>query len=386
MKITAINGRFLRPIYLPADIFYIRDELDKLRADENTQLKIIINSCAEVEELAGKEFDSDLYKMNFLADRINQMDLRSPSKHSIQMAALLKANPERTVDELIRITFSDSVSIYPCKGYSELGEVVIDNEFLPELKDLPNNVLSLLDRKRIGKIFAEQENGVFVGEYYCLPSEYVEPQINITFDRSNNKFFSLMLVPPGKDPEVFGQRFEFPCSKEALDSFASDCGFPIEKLNYFGLNSSLPLMYEPTNVIELNDLAKQLSEIQHDDFVKLKAVMQIMPTMNIRQTAELLTHLDEYELDRQVGTSDDYGRKYLEKFMPSEFSQRVFEDIYFTEIGDEILLFKEGQITTYGALSGRGQQLYTVIQDGIMDQSEEEAEDECEDMEMGVIS
>lgn len=382
MKITAVNGRFFRPIYLPTDIFNIRDELDKLRADENTQLKITINKCAEVEELAGKEFDTDLYKMNFLADRIETDD----PKRNIQMAALMKAKPERTVDELIRMTFLDSVSIYPCNGYSELGEVVIDNEFLPELKDLPDNVLPLLDRERIGKMFAEQENGVFIGEYYCLPSEYVEPQINITFARSNNKFFSLTLVPPGKDPEIFGQRFEFPCSKETLDSFASDCGVPIEKLNYFDLHSSLPLMYEPTNVTDLNDLAKRLAEIEHDDFVKLKALMQTMPTMNIRQAAELLTHLDEYELDRAVGTSDDYGRKYLEKFLPPEFSQRVFEDIYFTEIGDEILLFKEGQITTYGALSGRGQQLYTVIQDEVTEQSEEEVEDESEDMGMGVIS
>lgn len=386
MKITATNGRFFRPIYLPTDIFNIRDELDKLRADENTQLKITINNCAEVKELIGKDFVSDLYKMNILAERIEQMNSQSLSTSGVQMAALLKVKPERTVDEIISMTFSDSVSVYPCKGYSELGEVVIDNEFLPELKDLSDNVLPLLDRERIGKMFAERQNGVFVGEYYCLPSEYVEPQININIEISEDKFFSLTLVPPGKDPEIFGQRFEFPCSKETLDSFASDCGVPIEKLNYFDLHSSLPLMYEPTNVIELNDLAKRLSEIEHDDFVKLKALMQTMPTMNIRQTAELLTHLDEYELDRAVGTSDDYGRKYLEKFLPPEFSQRVFKDIYFTEIGDEILLFKEGQITTYGALSGRGQQLYTVIEDEATEQSEEEVEDECEDMGMGVIS
>ena len=381
MKITAVNGRFFRPIYLPTDIFNIRDELDKLRVDGDTKLHIRITDCNEVEELAGKEFDTDLYKMNILADRIETDD----PKRNIQMAALMKAKPERTVDELIRMTFSDGVSVYPCKGYSELGEVVIDNEFLPELKDLSDNVLPLLDRERIGKMFAERQNGVFVGEYYCLPSEYVEPQININIEISEDKFFSLTLVPPGKDPEIFGQRFEFPCSKETLDSFASDCGVPIEKLNYFDLHSSLPLMYEPTNVTDLNDLAKRLAEIEHDDFVKLKALMQTMPTMNIRQAAELLTHLDEYELDRAVGTSDDYGRKYLEKFLPPEFSQRVFEDIYFTEIGDEILLFKEGQITTYGALSGRGQQLYTVIEDEAMEQSEE-AEDESEDMGMWVIS
>ena len=71
MKVTIINGRFTRTVYLPTDTFNIRDELDKLRADENTQLHIRITNCDEVEELAGMEFDSDLYKMNFLAQRIS---------------------------------------------------------------------------------------------------------------------------------------------------------------------------------------------------------------------------------------------------------------------------------------------------------------------------
>lgn len=382
MKVTIINGRFTRTVYLPTDTFNIRDELDKLRADENTQLHIRITNCDEVEELAGMEFDSDLYKMNFLAQRISNDE---PTQY-IQMAALLKVKPKRAVDELIRMTYSDSVSLYPCRGYSELGDMAIDNELLPELKNIPDNVLSLLDKERIGKMFAEREQGVFVGDYYCLPSEYVEPQIDVDIAKPSGVFFSLTLVPQGKDPQIYGQKFDLPCSKETLDQFASECGMTVEKLNYINLHSSVPLMYDPMNVTALNDLAKQLAEIEHDDFVKLKAVMQMLPTMNIRQTAELITHLDEYELDRQAKTSDDYGRTYLEKFLPPEFSQRVFEDIYLTEIGDEILIFKKGQITTYGALSGKGQQLYTPIVDEAMEQTEEESEDECEDMGMGVIS
>lgn len=146
--------------------------------------------------------------------------------------------------------------------------------------------------------------------------------------------------------------------------------------------------YDLMSVTAINDLAVCLAALEHDEFVKLKAVMQTMPTMNIEHTMELITHLNEYDLDRQVRNSDDYGRSYLEKFLPPEFSPRVFEDTDLTEIGDEVLLFKKGQITTYGAISGEGEQLYTPIVDKPMEESEDEdeSEDECEDMRMGVIS
>lgn len=384
MKITATNGRFSRPIYLPTDTFDIRDELDKLRADGDTQLRIRITDCNKVKELVGKEFDTDLYRMNFLADRIETDD----PKRNVQMAALLTVRPERTVDELIRMTYSDSVSVYPCRGYAELGEMVIENELLPGLNHIPDSLLPMLDREQVGKRFAEQENGVFAGGYYCLPLEYVEPQIDVKIAKPKDVFFSLLLVPYGKDPDQYGQRFDLPCSQEALDSFASECGVPLDKMNYYSLRSSVPLMYDPMSVTALNDLAVCLAALEDDEFVKLKAVMQTMPTMNTEHTMELLTHLNEYDLDRQVGTSDDYGRSYLEKFLPPEFSPMVFEDTDLTEIGDEVLLFKKGQITTYGAISGKGEQLYTPIVDKPMEESEDEdeSESECNEIGMGAIS
>lgn len=385
MKITAINGRFSRPIYLPTDHFVIRDELDKLRADGDTKLHIKINVCNEVGKLVGKEFDTDLYKMNFLADRIETDD----PKRNIQMAALLTVKSERTVDELIRMTYSDSVSVYPCRSYEELGEMVIDNELLPGLNHVPDSLLPLLDREQVGKRFAEQENGVFANGYYCLPTEYVELQINVEIAKPKDIFFSLILVPYGKDLDQYGQRFDLPCSKETLEQFASECGVSLDKMNYYSLRSSIPLMYDPLSVTALNDLAVCLAALENDEFVKLKAVMQTMPALNTQHTMELITHLNEYDLDRQVRNSDDYGYSYLEKFLPPEFSPRVFEDTDLTEVGDEVLLFKRGQITTYGAISGKGEQLYTPIVDKpVLDEyeDEDESEDECEDMGMGVIS
>ena len=51
MKITATNGKFKSNIYLPAHPFMIRDELDKLRAGDDTQLQIRITDCGEVQAL-----------------------------------------------------------------------------------------------------------------------------------------------------------------------------------------------------------------------------------------------------------------------------------------------------------------------------------------------
>lgn len=388
MTITATSGRYSQSFSLPTDLFYIRDILDKLRAGNDGKIKIKITECLEIPQLEGMEFCDDIYKLNFLAERIEQFDRSDPSRPDIQMAALIKAQPERTVDELIRMTFSDSVSVYPCSSCEELGEMVIDNDMLPELEDVPDKILPMIDKAWVGRTFAEREQGVFVDGYYCLPSEYNEPQIDVQIEKPANVFFSLVLCPPGTAPGVCGQRFGLPVLDDRLDSFSLDCGCPLDDMRYYDLRSSIPMVYEPNSISALNNLAVWLSTMEYDEVVTLKAVLQTLPKQRIEQVLDIAQHINEYELDRSVRSYDDFGQKYLQKFLPPEFSARALDDTNLTDLGCNVLFMKGGTITTYGALSGKGQQLYTAIIDEQMqeeteDEDDTESEDESSNMAMG---
>ena len=386
MKITATNGKFKSNIYLPAHPFVIRDELDKLRAGDDTQLQIRITDCDEVQALEKMYLTADLWKMNVFAERIEQLDLDSPSKPAIQIAALLKVKPDRSIDELIRMTYSDSIPVYPCKNFAELGEVVIDNDMLSELEDVPEALLPMLDKEWVGRTYAEREGGIFVSGYYCEPSAYEEPDISVTIGKRDD-VFSITLAPPGKDPDVYGRNFRLPVKPDELEKFSFECGVPLDDLNYYSLNCSIPVRYEPQSPMALNNLATWVYMLEDDEVVKLKAILQTLPSQNIQEVFDIAMNLNEYELDRSVRSYDDFGQKYLQKLLPPEFSARALDNTNLTDLGCDILYMKGGTITTYGALSGKGQQLYTPIVDEAIEESEDEVQDdtesESEDMGMG---
>lgn len=308
MKISATNGKFTSNIYLPAHPFVIRDELDKLRADDDTKLHIRITDCEEVEALEGIELTADLRKMNVFAERIEQLDLDSASKPDIQMAALLKVKPKRTIDDLIRMTYSDCIPVYPCRNFAELGEVVIENDMLSELEDVPETLLPMLDKEWIGRTYAEREGGIFVGGYYCEPESYEEPDITVTVGKRDD-VFSITLVPPGKDPEIYGRNFRLPVNPDELEKFSIECGIPLDDLNYYSLNCSIPVRYEPQSPMALNNLATWVSLLEDDEVVKLKAILQTLPSQNIQEVLDIAMNLNEYELDRSVRSYDDFGQK-----------------------------------------------------------------------------
>ena len=101
--------------------------------------------------------------------------------------------------------------------------------------------------------------------------------------------------------------------------------------------SALPnLKFDDTSKIDkLKELAEQISELSHNDFVKLKAVMEAENIHDIAETLDCIGRLSEYQLDRNISDSSDLGQVILER--------------------------KQGEITSYGAISGRGQELYSVL-------------------------
>ena len=72
----------------------------------------------------------------------------------------------------------------------------------------------------------------------------------------------------------------------------------------------------------------------------------------------------------------------------TNFDNSVLEDIDLHDFGQSVLGRKEGEITSYGAISGRGQELYSAItvkseQQLTEDISEEFSDEELEEDESG---
>ncbi len=176
------------------------------------------------------------------------------------------------------------------------------------------------------------------------------------------------------------QWVSLPCEAEiACDFYNGIC---------LDFQSALPnLKFDDAHKIgTLNELAEQIAQLSHDDFMKLKAVMESENICEISDTLDCIVRLDEYQFDRSIFDQSDFGRKYLTKNMPANFDSVILENADLHDLGSEILNQKHGEITSYGAVSGRGQELYstlTVQPEQQLDEDFEEGYEEDLEMEMG---
>ena len=380
MKINLKNGEstsFVKEF--PMNAFEIQDTLDRLKIpDDKPIVQLEISEYDNMEfpfALCLRDFSADIYRLNLFAERLENLDFSEMTA----FRSLLKTNPESDFEDILKMTYGlDSVMIYPCSDCRELGKTVIENELLPELESCSDKVLALLDPEKVGRLMQEREGGVFINEHYCVTSGYEPPDIHIKIGRPENCFFRLLIVPEEEKIEQ-AQWISLPCETEITsDLYNGIC---------LDFQSSLPnLKFDNARKIGiLNELAEQISQLSHDDFVKLKAVMESENIHEIDETLDCIEHLTEYQFDRAVSDESEFGRNYLAGNLPKNFNNSMLENIDLYDFGREILCRKQGEITSYGAISGRGHELYSALTVQPEQQLEEELEEDFE-LEMGGLS
>ncbi len=341
MKVHLINNGYALSAEFPMTAFEMQDALDRLKYPAgNSEVTFRIYEFKNMNlpsELYEKDFSADIYRLNLFAEHLENLEFT-------EMAAfksLLVENPESSFEDMLLITYGlDSVMVYPCGNCYELGETVIENEMIPELESCSDEILELLDREKVGKLMCEREGGQFVDGCYCLTSGYEKPDINIEIGRPESCFFHLLIVPEEEKTEQ-AQWISLPFDAEITCDLCNGICLDFQ--------SALPnlTLDDAGKIDRLNDLAKLLSELSHDDFVKLKAVMEAENIHGIAETLDCIDRLSEYQFDRNISDSSDFEQVILER--------------------------KQVEITSYGTISGRGQEL-----------SDEPDEDENCEMGMGL--
>ena len=390
-------------------VFEVQDTLDILGVPHDRNITFVIFQTENSKlpsALFNRRYTADIYKLNLFAERIEKLN----NMEMTAFKSLLTADPDRDLDDMLLMTYGlDCVPVWPCSDLAELGEAMIEDDMVEELNELPDELIDLIDREKIGRLCQDREGGVFVDGYYCVPSSCEPPDINIEIGEPERCFFRLLIAPApinDESTEQFAQWLSLPCEKEHLNDIAKDLGVGrVQDMVYYDFQSSLPKICDENfgdmhRIDELNDLAQRLSELSDYDFVKLKAVMENEEICEISDTKDCIEHLSEYDFDMLITNEGKFGRTYLSKNLPTNFDNSVLDKIDLYDFSEKILEQVGGKITSYGAISGRGQELYSSItvqqeqtqneeytEDICEDFSEEELEeDELEDFEMGGMS
>ncbi len=157
-------------INLPVDTTEQNRILKLIESVGNIRFKI--GNCKEIPELNGAAFaeKATLNELNFLAKRIEEI-----GKEQTQICAyraLISELPDNICEAINRTYGLETVPVYPCENIEEYGEIVLDNDFLEELDEIPYELYDLLDREKVGALMQEREGGMFINGYYVIPLEY----------------------------------------------------------------------------------------------------------------------------------------------------------------------------------------------------------------------
>ena len=376
MKVQVRSTRYETELMLPADRYQIKDALDKLRLYNDSFVCCKIARCGVVPMLEGTVFNDDLYKVNLLAERINGSD-GNTKIHNVMMQALLMDNYDRSLDELIAVTYTPDVPVFPCKSYYDYGEIVIDNEWLDEIKDVPDEAVPYLDTYTIGREMADREGGIFVGDYYVIPGNYEPIDMEITIEKPEQSFFCLTIAPKGTDSAKNGERYYLPQDAGRIAEFAHDIGVEVDDLEIVGFKSALSNTAPPpdsdiSNAVVYQAVANKISSrLSNRGVIRLKAVMSTQPPMSAGEISELIDRLHRYDFDASIKSADDYGFRYMDNIVNRLFDMNAIGDSSFTEIGEAIMNRKGCTVTDYGVLSFIDKNLY-----GMITKEQEQTEDE----------
>ena len=372
-------------VTLPANKNAVIDAMDREKIFGETFVRI--NECDEVPELAGYEFKEEpmLDELNFLAKRI--VEISEDNTQILAYRALLR-KPFDTVNEAINRTFNlETVSVYPCKDFYEYGEIVLENELLEELSEVPDEVYDLLDPEKVGRVMAEREGGVFIDGYYIIADSY-EPVLvydDVLPEQMDDWIFWLEIVGNSSgmteiltlpiNENTIAEIPERLCEKRLGDCICVDFQSAIPQID--------KRIFDNAEICSLNLIAKEFSELSRENAAKCKAILQNCPCKDACEILNVMRNLDRYEFDNCMNDFSEYGEKYLLKMLPQGFDKDVLSGICSVEFTRNLLAANGCKFTDYGVISGIDGHLFSPIKS-----SEQElplAQEQC-DSEAQVMS
>ncbi|PWJ09875.1 antirestriction protein ArdA [Ruminococcus flavefaciens] len=380
---------------LPVSAIHVQDILDRMNVQSGREIEFMFSKYDMIDmpaNILDKWHKADIYKLNVFADCFQRLE----DHQKAGFKSVLMRNPESSIDDMIAMTYGiDCVPVYPAKNYAELGEIAVENEMLPEIEECSDAVIGLLDYEKVGKLLAERDNGLFVDGYYCMPDSYEEPDISLTIEVPDKRFFRVLVSPSATTTDQ-AQWFNLPEDIRRLRAYSAEHNSTPEQMYITEVEAVLPNItdaayYEAYWVEDMIALSEQLAGMRKSDVVKLKAVMETENIQTFSGAREAIDSLNEYEFDSMVQDESQYGKVYACRVFPTNFDWSILENCDMNDFGKQVLARKHGELTEYGVLSGKGQKLYTTLtaESETMEEAEKltedeaEAEDESEAMSMG---
>ena len=352
---------------LPASPWEVWDALDKVRLQTDDILYMEIEDYFAFEYLSPHldGLDISLNELNDLAAQLAALDevqgIAFEGMFSIEVQRKVNANGGViTLQDLRDLAVSaktDCYHVVEAADDAQLGRFYAENEFIPELDGVSNEVFEMLDFTGIGRMMRCSENGVFVGSLYVLRDGELTtaPPIQKTLPEKPGYLFRLTL---GLCPDFGGDRtavLDLPASEEALIAAQEQLGTlnweNTVVLNYDGIVPNVATFADlPMELEEFNTFTKAARDIPRFEVPKLKALLEQFEVRDIETALFLTEHLADYVLTPDLSSPQETAIDHL-RFMTDDHSaELLLSHVNLYAYGCDLIREDNAVLSPYGLL------------------------------------
>ena len=354
---------------LPASPWELWDALDKVRLQKEDILYMEIEDYFAFEYLSPHldGLDISLNELNDLAAQLAALDevqgIAFEGMFSIEVQRKVNTNGGViTLQDLRDLAVSaktDCYHVVDAAGDAQLGRFYAENEFVPELDGISDEVFEMLDFAGIGRMMRCSENGVFVGSLYVLQDGELTtaPPVQKTLPEKPGYLFRLTL---GLHPDIGGNRtmeLDLPASEEVLAAAQEQLGTlnweNTVVLNYDGILPNAAFFADlPSELEAFNEFAKAVQDMSSPEkqLPKLKALLEQFEVQDIATAISLTECLDDYVLTPEISSPQETAIDQLH-FMTDDHSvELLLSHVNLYAYGCDLIREDNAVLSPYGLL------------------------------------
>ena len=361
------NNESYAKLDLPASPWEVVDALDKVRLNEGEQLYMEIEDYDAFEYLSPHldGLDISLNELNDLAALLSVLDevqeVAFEGLFSIEVQRKVNANGGViTLQDLRDLAVSaktDCYHVVDAADDAQLGRFYAENEFIPELDGVSNEVFEMLDFAGIGRMMRCSENGVFVNSLYVLRDGELTtaPPVQKALPGKPGYLFRLTL---GLHPDIGDARtvtLDLPAAEAELLDAQEQLGTlnweNTAVLNYDGILPNAAFFADlPMELEDFNAFTKAARDIPRSEVPKLKALLEQFEVQDIETAMGLTEHLADYVLAPEISSAQETAIDHLRFIMNREEAVRLIPYVNLFNYGETVIHEDNAVLSPYGLL------------------------------------
>jgi hypothetical protein len=326
---------------LPATPYELLDAMDQLRLDPDWPSYLEFHAAEEYDYLNQRIQEPHLFPLNALATRLAELDWRGMAAfEGLVSMDLQKGKTAIPVGSLIDYAYSGECChvVEETVTDEELGRFLVENGFIPEVENLSDEALKLLDYTQIGKTHREAEGGTFTGFGYVeRHDELRQVYKTLTF---TPKLPAYTILAQTSD----GSQVEFP--------FPANAPMGTEPVRF--VDCAAPSLIGLTGGMETVDLlARRLAGLELRELTAYKALLDAEHCKDIAQATSLIDELDQYTFCPEYGSASEVAEGQLHLILGEREAGMILPHLDLNGYGKDLIQYLGGAVTPYGFLEKR---------------------------------